>query len=87
MEEEIFKQIANFGVALTLPALVCYVLYKENIKLKSEIDKLNLEMRDLLIRQIDSENSKNATTKELTQTLSDFMINVAVKRIEDGLKD
>jgi hypothetical protein len=87
MEEEILKQIANFGVALTLPAVVCYVLYKENQSLRSEKDALNLVIRDMLLRQIESENQKNNMSKELVTTLSEFMVNVAVKRVEDSLND
>ena len=87
MEQEIVKQIANFGVALSLPAIVCYVLYKENQTLRSEKDSLNLVIRDMLVRQIESENQKNTMSKELVTTLSEFMVNVAVKRVEDSLND
>jgi len=87
MEQEVFKEIANFGVALTLPAIVCYVLYKENQALRSEKDALNMVIRDMLVRQIESENQKNSTSKELVQTLSDFMVNVAVKQVEATLND
>ena len=87
MEQEVFKEIANFGVALTLPAIVCYVLYKENQALRSEKDALNMVIQDMLVRQIESENQKNSTSKELVQTLSDFMVNVAVKQVEATLND
>jgi hypothetical protein len=87
MEQEILKEIANFGVALTLPAVVCYVLYKENQALRSEKDALNIVIRDMLVKQIESENQKNSTSKELVQTLSDFMVNVAVKQVEATLND
>lgn len=87
MQLELAKQIANFGVALTLPCIVCYFLYKENQQLKKEIADLNRVIQDMLIKQIDSENSKTSTSKELVQTLSEFMVNVAVRRVEDSLKD
>lgn len=87
MEEELFKQIANFGVALTLPALVCYVLYLENQKLKNDIVELNKTIRDILIKQIESEDSRTDTSKELVKTLSDFMVNMAMKRVTDSMKE
>lgn len=87
MEEEIFKQIANFGVALTLPALVCYVLYRENQGLKKEVSDLNRTIQDILRKQIESEDSRTATSKELLATMSDFMVNMAMKRVTDSMKE
>jgi KaiC/GvpD/RAD55 family RecA-like ATPase len=87
MEEEIIKQVANFGVALSLPAIVCYYLYQDNRRLVAKVDELNVVIRDMLIRQIESENSKTNMSKELVNTLSEFMLNVAVKRVEDSFND
>ena len=87
MEEEILKQIANFGVALTLPALVCYVLYLENRGLKKDVADLNKTIQDILIKQIESEDSRTATSKELISTMSDFMVNMAMKRVTEAMKE
>lgn len=86
-QEELFKQIANFGVALTLPAFVCYILYRENQQLKKEVSDLNGMIRDILRKQIESEDSRTATSKELVATMSDFMVNMAMKRVTDSMKE